>query len=145
MNLFSFCASLLVPALAAFLFAAAPALAEEGSVEVGYTVPDNLEPDERKWYEAFQKGNMLAEGWVNISRDILSRLPAEMRTEQKANLRRLGDKIGREWCKDNGARKIDTGMLKSWGKQLRDASKKSPADLVRALALINGQVDRLLL
>ena len=42
-------------------------------------------------------------------------------------------------------RKIDTGMLKSWGKQLRAASKKSPADLVRALALINGQVDRLLL
>ena len=148
MNSVSLCT--VVCALAAIiaaipLFQAFPARSAETDLEMDYTVPHNLSPDERKWYETFQKGNSLADGWLEISRDILSRLPADMRQEQKNNLRQLGDKIGREWCKDNRVRKIDTGMLKQWGKQLREASKKSPERLVGALAGINLQVDRLLL
>ena len=145
MNGFSLWMALLALALNLLCAQAVPAVAEDTGIEVGYTLPQNLTAEERKWYETFQHGNMLADGWLDISRDILGRLPAETRPEQTANLRRLGDKIGREWCKDNKARKIDTGMLKAWGKQLKDAAKKGPQDLTRALALINGQVDKLVL
>lgn len=145
MNGFSLCAALMGLALTLVLVQVAPVRANETGIEVGYTLPDNLKPEERKWYETFQNGNMLADGWLDISRDILGRLPAEARSEQTARLRSLGDKIGREWCKDNKARRIDTGMLKAWGKQLKDASKKSPEALTRALAIIDGQVDKLVL
>ena len=145
MNGFSLCAALMGLALTLVLVQVAPVRANETGIEVGYTLPDNLKPEERKWYETFQRGNMLADGWLDISRDILGRLPAETRPAQTANLRRLGDKIGREWCKDNKVRKIDTGMLKAWGKQLKDASRKSPEALTKTLALIDRQVDKLVL
>lgn len=124
------------------LVAPAPAgAADSQAVHVTYTVPANLSAEEKKWYETFQKGNMLADGWVHISTDILTRIPAEERPHHQKNLLQLGDKIGREWCKDNKTRKINTDMLKKWGKILKDASRKSPGELDKALANINRQVD----
>ena len=124
------------------LTAPSPASAADSqAVHVTYTVPSNLSVEEKKWYETFQKGNMLADGWVHISTDILTRIPAAEREPRQKKLLQLGDKIGREWCKDNKTRKINTDMLKKWGKILKDASRKSPGELDLALAHINRLVD----
>ena len=87
---------------------------------------------------------MLADGWVDISKDILAKLPAEEQPEHQKSLLQLGDKIGREWAKNNSTRKIDTDMLKKWGKQLKDASKKDPESLTLAITSIDRQVDGIL-
>ena len=58
---------------------------------------------------------------MSISQDLLARLPLSEQLEQKERLRELGDKIGREWCKDNRTRKIDTTMLRQWDKELKTA------------------------
>ncbi len=113
-------------------------------IEVGYSIPHNISAEERKWYKTFQEGNMLADGWVDITKDILAKLPAEEQPSHQKSLLQLGDKIGREWAKKNGKRKIDTDMLKKWGKQLKDASQKNPEALTLAIASIDRQVDGIL-
>ena len=123
---------------------AAPVVAgaQAQPVKVTYTVPAELSDQEKKWYEIFQKGNALAVGWVSISQDLLSRLPLSEQLEQKERLRELGDKIGREWCKDNRTRKIDTTMLRQWGKELKIASGKGNEVLTLALNSIDQKVER---
>lgn len=112
--------------------------------KVSYTIPHNISAEEQKWYKTFQEGNMLADGWVEITKDILAKLPAEEQSEHQQSLLQLGDKIGREWAKKNDSRKIDTDMLKKWGKQLKDASKKNPEALTLAITHIDRQVDGIL-
>ena len=115
--------------------------AEAGNPDgVSYTVPADLSDEEKKWYVTFQTGNTLSEGWVQITRDLLKTMPEAMRPEHKKRLRALGDHIGREWCKNNKTRRIDTGMLKKWGKELKDASRKDPQTLSRTIGLIERRV-----
>lgn len=118
--------------------AAAPA------ISVTYQIPGNITEEEKKWYKTFQEGNLFADGWVDISKDILARLPTEQHTKQQENLFQLGDKIGREWAKRNNARKINTDMLKKWGQTLRDASRENPEALTAAITDIDRQVDTIL-
>ena len=66
---------------------------EKDAIKVSYHIPAHLSSEEKKWYRTFQEGNMLADGWVDISKDILSRTPAAEQPEQQKNLFQLGDKI----------------------------------------------------
>lgn len=118
--------------------------AEAPAISVTYQIPGNITEEEKKWYKTFQEGNLLADGWVDISKDILARLPTEHHTKQQENLLQLGDKIGREWTKHNKTRKINTDMLKKWGQALKDASKKNPEALTAAITDIDRQVDTIL-
>ena len=123
----------------ALFLSAAPA--EAGNPDgVSYTVPAELSDEEKKWYVTFQVGNSLSEGWVRITRDLLRAMPESMRPEHKKRLRALGDSIGREWCKNNKTRRIDTGMLKKWGKELKDASRKDPKTLSLTIGLLERRV-----
>lgn len=117
---------------------------DKPSINVTYRIPPNISAQEQKWYKTFQEGNILVDGWVIVSQDILAKLPAAQQPEQQANLERLGDKIGREWAKDNEIRKIDTDMLKKWGKELKAASKKDSEALTLAINRISRQVDSIL-
>ena len=74
--------------------------------------------------------------------DVYKRQPLSEQLEQKERLRELGDKIGREWCKDNRTRKIDTTMLRQWGKELKTASGKGNEVLTLALNSIDQKVER---
>ena len=66
--------------------------------------------------------------------------PSQQKEQQEA-LYELGDKIGREWAKNNEVRKINTNMLKKWGKILEDAATNQPEKLAIAIADVNSQVD----
>ena len=108
---------------------------------VVYQIPPQLTPDEQKWYKVFQEGNVLSEGWVTISTNILMKVTPSQQKEQQEALYELGDKIGREWAKNNEVRKINTNMLKKWGKILADAATNQPEKLAIAIADVNSQVD----
>ena len=108
---------------------------------VVYQIPPQLTPDEQKWYKVFQEGNVLSEGWVTISTNILMKVTPSQQKEQQEALYELGDKIGREWAKNNEVRKINTNMLKKWGKILEDAATNQPEKLAIAIADVNSQVD----
>lgn len=139
------CAAIGILFLTALFFPTGPAVAVEASIiNVTYQIPANISPKEQKWYKTFHEGNLGVDGWVDISRNILSKLPAAQQPEQQLSLMQLGDKIGREWAKDNSTRKIDTGMLRKWGKELKNASEQGPLPLTRAIASINRQVDSIL-
>ena len=97
---------------------------EKDAIKVSYHIPAHLSSEEKKWYRTFQEGNMLADGWVDISKDILSRTPAAEQPEQQKNLFQLGDKIGREWAKRNDSRRINTDMLKKLTKDIEWLDRK---------------------
>ncbi len=138
------CAAVSIFVLTA-LFSSGPVLAlDSPAVDVTYQIPSNISPKEQKWYKAFHEGNVAVDGWVNISRDILSKLPTAEQPEHRVSLMQLGDKIGREWAKDNGTRRIDNSMLRKWGKELKDASLKDPGTLTLAITSVNRQVDTVL-
>lgn len=103
-----------------------------------------LSERERAWLETFYKGNMLADGWERITEEILSKTPREMLEEQKKVLEILGEKIGREWCRDNQVRRIDTRMLRQWGEKLKQAAEKDPRRLVEVIRKIDQKVDEIL-
>ncbi len=110
-------------------------------VASSYVVPENLTPDEKFWFKVFQEGNMLVEGWQEISAIILDHTSAEQRQAQRVALEHLGEKIGLEWCRPNKVRKVTTSMLQDWGRLLRKTAKKNPQQLAQALVIIDKQVD----
>lgn len=99
---------------------------------------------EMKWFVTFLEGNFFADGWQEISDDILVKISSADREQKQYVLARLGNKIGREWCKDNDVRKIDTLMLKKWGHRLRSTAKNEPHLLAEVLESIDGEIDSLL-
>ena len=60
------------------------------------------------------------------------------------SLARVGEKIGREWSRDNQVRRIDTAMLKQWGEALVSARRNGPDRLLQEIEKIDAQVDDLL-
>jgi hypothetical protein len=74
----------------------------------------------------FLQGTFFADGWAQITDHILQHFSSEEREGQLLMLTELGNKIGREWCRDNAIRKIDTAMLKEWGSQLRTTASEKP-------------------
>lgn len=106
-----------------------------------YEIPATLSSEERKWFKVFQEGNLLSEGWQDISAEILAKTLPEQRPSQKVALEKLGNKIGMEWCRPNQIRKVDSSMLREWGNILRTTARSNPQQLTKAIALIDQKVD----
>ncbi|MDR2550322.1 MAG: hypothetical protein LBD10_09015 [Desulfobulbus sp.] len=106
-----------------------------------YEIPASLNSEERKWFQVFQEGNLLSEGWQDISAEILAKTPPEQRPAQKVALDNLGKKIGMEWCRPNAVRRVDSSMLVAWGDILRATARKNPQQLAMAIAYIDQKVD----
>ena len=103
-----------------------------------------LSDHEMKWFVTFLEGTFFADGWQDISSDILVKISPDEREKKQYVLTSMGNKIGREWCKANGKRKIDTSMLKKWGDKLRYTAKNEPHLLAEVLDSIDGEINSLL-
>jgi hypothetical protein len=110
--------------------------------ETNQTAHRNVEED--AWFQQFQEGTMLIDGWMDITRELLGKVgPAERAVIENA-LARLGEKIGREWARDNDVRKIDNMMLRVWGNRLKSAARKQSDLLALEIAKIDQEASRLL-
>lgn len=113
-------------------------------LEIGPEVLQELSEEEREWYQRFQEGVLFFDGWSAISEELLAVFPEEEWRNRQTMMQRLGVKIGTEWAKKNGERKIDTGMLQRWGDRLRSARLQGTAAIFAALLAIEQEVDLLL-
>ena len=100
--------------------------------------------DEIEWFATFIDGTFFADGWQEISDNILVKFDAEEREHKSIALDKLGFKIGREWCRDNDDRKISTSMLRKWGHILKSTARDEPHLLAEVLEDIDTEVDSLL-
>ncbi len=105
---------------------------------------DTLSQEEREWFDKFQKGSFLVDGWQKITADILAKVPENEEHEHRLALRELGNKIGCEWSRDNEIRKIDSKMLRQWGVRLKKTVNKDPDQLPKVIAEIDRAVVALL-
>lgn len=101
---------------------------------------EQLSAREQKWFETFQKGTFYARGWREITAELLAKAPVETKDDLKHRLEELGQKIGREWSKNNDIRKIDNTMLRHWGDQLQQVAKREPTKIVQVVASLNQKV-----
>jgi len=100
--------------------------------------------DEEEWYQTFWEGTVFTDGWHDITEDILISMPEVQRAGYKEYLRELGEKIGREWAKDNEVRRIDNSKLMEWGDRLKGTAADEPAALVEVIRNINNEVESIL-
>ncbi len=100
--------------------------------------------EEQRWYNRFQQGYLMFDGWQEIEKTVLTVTPVEEREARQARLNELGKKIGKEWSRDNEVRRIDTAMIKNWGKILKNAVESEPEKIKEVLAQISSEVDSLL-
>lgn len=99
---------------------------------------------EQDWLKKFYAGTFLIKGWNTQVRDLLQDFQGKERDAAKDLLGDLGEKIGREWSKDNAVRRIDTAQLKQWGASLTSARKKGPEALMAEIRTIGKSVDEML-
>ena len=119
-------------------------LYENNEQQVTVISVDKLSPEEKEWFAKFLEGSLFVQGWKGITADILAKTPEDLQEEQRLALETLGTKIGCEWSKDNDTRKIDTDMLKQWGKQLKQTVTDNPHQVSQVIAEINQRVAMLL-
>ena len=105
---------------------------------------EKLSPEEKQWFAKFQEGTFYAQGWKEITADILKKTPEAVREKQRTALESLGVKIGCEWSKDNEVRKIDNDMLRKWGSLLKKTAGKDPEQISEVIVEIEHKVDTLL-
>ena len=103
-----------------------------------------LSPEEKQWFAKFQEGTFYAQGWKEITADILEKTSEAVRERQRIALEALGVKIGFEWSKDNEVRKIDNDMLRQWGSLLKKTAGKDPEQIPEVIVEIEHKVDMLL-
>lgn len=103
-----------------------------------------LTPGERKWYHRFQEGIPYFDGWKKITQAVVEKFPEHERETRLAAMQALGFKIGYEWSRDNRVRKVNTDMLKVWGRELRTAGAENHVQLAQALYKIDSEVETLL-
>lgn len=104
-----------------------------------------LSQTEKEWYKKFQNGIPFFDGWKQISHKIIKKFPDTEQVTLKRNLRNLGDKIGIEWCKDNTIRKINTQMLREWGKKINSAVDRGKNHLLVTINTVEREVDSILM
>ncbi|GAB4343739.1 MAG: hypothetical protein Kow0089_19710 [Desulfobulbaceae bacterium] len=131
---------------ARFAAAATEAEASTGgeTATVGKYDLSGMTEEEREWFVTFLNGNFFADGWESIASEILENTPAEQRNQVRVRLDELGYKIGREWCRGNDTRKIDTSLLRQWGSELQNTAEDRPHLLAEVLNRIDREVDQLL-
>jgi hypothetical protein len=95
-------------------------------------------------YQKFLKGTFWIKGWHVREKEILNAVPDGDKIEIKHLLSELGEKIGREWAKDPLVRKIDSGMLRKWGSELKKLIAEDQAGLVKYLRILEGNVNKIL-
>lgn len=100
--------------------------------------------DEQEWLRKFYEGTFLVKGWKGRMKEILYDVSSEHKKETEKSLSNLGEKIGREWAKDNALRRIDSDMLQKWGEELRSVRKKGHAVLDETIRKIDSEVDNIL-
>jgi hypothetical protein len=103
-----------------------------------------LTPEERRWYYRFQEGVLFFDGWKKITRAVVEKFPEHEREKRLAAMRTLGYKIGYEWSRDDRVRKVNTDMLRAWGKDLRKAGAENHVQLAKVLYEIDREVATLL-
>jgi hypothetical protein len=99
---------------------------------------------ERDWLKKFYEGTFLVKGWNAQMRDLLQDFQGQEKDAANDLLSDLGEKIGREWSKDNAVRRIDTAKLQHWGASLTSARKKGPEALIAEIRAIGQTVDEML-
>lgn len=100
--------------------------------------------DEEEWYRTFWEGTFFTDGWHDITEDILTSIPEDQRNDYKEYLKELGEKVGREWAKDNEVRRIDNSKLMEWGDRLKGIAADEPAALAEVIRNINSEVESIL-
>ncbi len=105
---------------------------------------ESLDEKARGWYSKFQEGGIFFDGWQEISKDVVAKVPEENKIKAKVTMLALGIKIGCEWSKENDVRKISTEMLQEWGRKLKRTVSDSPENLVVLIISIESEVDALL-
>jgi hypothetical protein len=112
------------------------------------------------WVREFYFGKGPAKGWFAESTDLLSNVTTSTtKAALGAELELLGRRIGGEWAKDNGCRRIrtTTGLMNlgehgkpaidNWGNELREAKARDSGDgkaIQQATDRIRDEVDLLL-
>ena len=99
---------------------------------------------EQDWLKKFYEGTFLVKGWNAQVKDLLQDFHGEDRDATQDLLSDLGEKIGREWSKDNAVRRIDTAQLKQWGASLTSARKTGPEALIAEIHAIGKTVEEML-
>ena len=131
--------------------AAQTSAATVAEASIGNTTPtigkydlSGMTAEEVKWFNAFLKGNFFADGWEDISTEILEKVGVHEREQHQVRLHELGFKIGSEWCKDNDSRKIDNDFLRKWGKELKEAADEAPHLLTEVILRLDSELNQLL-
>lgn len=99
---------------------------------------------EQEWFKKFHEGTFLVKGWKTQTRELLKDVQGNERDAISHRLNDLGEKIGREWAKDNAVRRIDTAKLQQWGASLTKARKKGSDVLTAEIRSIAASVDEML-
>lgn len=106
--------------------------------------PDMLFGNEKQWLRRFYEGSFAVKGWNHYSKEILRAVPESDKQNVSELLSDLGEKIGKEWSRENGVRKIDTPMLKQWGGRLKACKGSEPSVLLDEIKAIKQEVERVL-
>lgn len=99
---------------------------------------------EEEWFRKFYEGTVLVKGWKQRTEDIVETVTAANQEEIRDRLVNLGEKIGREWAKDNNVRRIDNAMLKQWGEDLSKAKDNGFGALSETISKLDAEVARIL-
>ena len=103
-----------------------------------------INKNEQEWLRKFYEGTFVIKGWNGRIKELLGSVPPENKDAIRESLEELGDKIGREWIKDNSVRRIDTEMLRKWGEFLRAAKRDGTAALEKKIRQIRAEVEEIL-
>lgn len=94
------------------------------------------------WVKRFYTGMNMVPGWLDMSEEVLSRVPADQQTEVRRQLEALGRDIGSEWAKNNEVRRIDNRMVSVWRDALTQAINEN--EVPAYLSRVHGDVRSLL-
>lgn len=119
-------------------------IASNGSLHAPEEVLASLSPGERNWYHRFQEGIPLFDGWKKITQAVVEKFPEHEREKRLAAMQALGVKIGYEWSRDNRVRRVNTDMLRAWGRDLRKAGSENHVQLANVLYKIDSEMNTLL-
>ena len=120
------------------------ALSSDGLSQPAEEVLATLTPGERKWFHRFQEGIPCFDGWKKITQAVVEKFPEHEREKILAAMQTLGLKIGYEWSRDNRVRKVNTDMLRDWGRDLRKAGAENHVQLAKVLSKIDNEINALL-
>ncbi len=94
------------------------------------------------WIDRFYNGFNLVPGWLGITSGILERVESSQRENIESQMESLGQRIGKEWARNNTIRLINTRSASVW----RDALLESlnQGELHDYLDILNQDVDDIL-